>query len=52
MDSSKSVFTVRVLQPRNPVYFSIDHISQYVTEDRRTAPKVMEIMVMENEMLN
>ena len=46
MDSSKAMFTVRVLQPRNPEYFSIDHISQYVTEDRRTAPKLMEIWVM------
>ncbi|KAK8808215.1 hypothetical protein WA171_001437, partial [Blastocystis sp. BT1] len=49
MDSSKAMFTVRVLQPRNPEYFSIDHISQYVTEDRRTAPKLMEIWGYENE---
>ncbi|KNB44816.1 hypothetical protein JH06_1512 [Blastocystis sp. subtype 4] len=52
MDSSKAMFTVRVLQPRNPEYFSIDHISQYVTEDRRTAPKLMEIWVMKKEELN
>lgn len=45
MGSTRAVFTVKILEPRNPDRFSIDHISRFVTEDRRSAPRTMEIWV-------
>lgn len=51
MGATKAVFTVKILEPRNPDRFSIDHISRFVTEDRRSAPRVMEIWVGTNGIL-
>lgn len=46
MGSLEPLFAVKIASPRNPRLFSIDHISRFVTEDRSSAPKRMEIWVL------
>lgn len=45
MESSTPRFSVKVVIPRNPTVFSVDHVSRFVTEDRQTAPKYYDIWV-------
>ena len=45
MGSTEPLFTVMIANARNPSAFSIDHISKYVAEDMRSAPKRMDIWV-------
>ena len=49
MGSTEPLFTVMIANARNPSAFSIDHISKYVAEDRRSAPKRMDIWGFEKE---
>ncbi|KAK8828383.1 hypothetical protein WA556_004797, partial [Blastocystis sp. ATCC 50177/Nand II] len=49
MGSLEPLFAVKTASPRNPRLFSIDHISRFVTEDRSSAPKRMEIWGFESE---
>ena len=46
MGSLEPLFAVKTASPRNPRLFSIDHISRFVTEDRSSAPKRMEVWVL------
>ena len=45
MGALEPMFAVKIASPRNPHLFSIDHISRFVTEERSSAPKRMEIWV-------
>lgn len=45
MNSATPRFSVRIVIPRNPSVFSLDHVSRFVTEDRQTAPKYYDIWV-------
>lgn len=49
MDSVDPIFSVRILQPRNPFVFSVDHVSRFITEDRRSALKLYEVLGYVNE---
>ena len=43
MDSIEPIFSVRIAQPRNPFLFSVDHVSRFVADDRRSALKRYEV---------
>ena len=49
MDSVDPVFSVRILHPRNPYVFSVDHVSRFITDDRRSALKRYEVLGYVNE---
>ena len=49
MDSIEPIFSVRIAQPRNPFLFSVDHVSRFVADDRRSALKRYEVWGYESE---
>lgn len=45
MESPTPRFSVEVVVPRNPALFSVDHVSRFVTDERKAALKIYDVWV-------